>query len=285
MTSTHRTTEPLVAAVAFLDTESLHDGLDRLRELDPTVLEYFDSRLFDVAATQGKKYAFYEDAKEQGDIAGVALVEFHSHSGRHKKKAGKRIAKLFKDNAQTIVAFPGDEYTVEDLQILADIPTVAFAPGAHGDVAPQLLGSVFIPPERFERFTQAVAELEKKHHVTIALFGHASQHLYDARPTFNLSKVGDRQRVFKLLGEWSQLVAAHDGYLTGDSGEGRIKTPFVRKEMDEDIVELHEAIRAIFDPQNIMNTGVKQAVELKSLVSALRTDYDGADFAANAPSN
>ncbi len=280
MRTTPRTVEPLVVALAFSDYDSLHDSLDQLRALNPTVLELLDGRLYEYAQERGKKYDFYKKVRKQNDVAAIVLAEFHGSSGRHKKKAGKQIIKLFKEDDRVTVEFESDTVSVDELRILAEVPSIAFSANKVNEVAPPLLGGVFVPPEQYERFTQAVAELEKKYHLEIALYGHAGQHVYFARPIFNLSKVGDRQRVFKLLGEWTQIVASHGGHLVANGGEGRLKAPFAHKELDEDLRELYDAVRTIFDPQGILNTGVKQASDLKTLVSALRTDYDGADFAA-----
>ena len=88
-----------------------------------------------------------------------------------------------------------------------------------------------------------------------------------------------RQKVFKLLAEWTVLVTAHGGCLIGADGEGRLKAAFAYKDLDDEVKDLYKSVRDLFDPLGIMNTGVKQAVELKKLAGDLRNDYDGSDFA------
>ena len=277
--------EPLVGAITFANHDSVRDGLDQLRLLNPTMLELIDGKLFEEAEARGKKYPLYAEARGQGDVAAIVLFEFDNHSSRVKKNIGKKIAKLFEKNEDVLSVIEKDADKVAEIRNMRDVTSLFMIPEKSATSAPPLLDGSYVPPERYEDFTKAVAELEKKHHVELALYGHAGQSVYYCRPVFALSKVGDRQRIFKLLNDWSLAVSAHGGHLIGEAGEGRLKAPFAHKALDDEIVKLIESIRSIFDPMSILNTGVKQTTDLKHLVSALRTDYDGSDFAEYSAGN
>lgn len=277
--------EPLVGAITFANHDAVRDGLDQLRLLNPTMLELIDGKLFEEAEARGKKYPLYVEARGQGDVAAIVLFEFDNHSSRVKKNIGKKIAKLFEKNEDVLSVIEKDADKVAEIRNMRDVTSLFMIPEKSATSAPPLLDGSYVPPERYEDFTKAVAELEKKHHVELALYGHAGQSVYYCRPVFALSKVGDRQRIFKLLNDWSLAVFAHGGHLIGEAGEGRLKAPFAHKALDDEIVKLIESIRSIFDPMSILNTGVKQTTDLKHLVSALRTDYDGSDFAEYSAGN
>lgn len=285
MKAIEREKEPLVGAIAFTTYEAMRDGLDQLRGLNPTVLELIDGRLFESAIARGKRYPLYAEARGNGDVAAIVLIEFDSHSGRAKKHAGKKIAKLFEKDDDVLSVIEKDADKVAELRALRGVTAISMTPDKNSVSAPPLLDGVYIPPERFEDFMKATAELEKKHHVELALYGHAAQSVYYARPLLDLTKAADRQRVYKLLNDWSQIVAAHGGHLVAEAGEGRLKAPFAYKHLDDDIAELFESIRRVFDPEGTLNAGVKQHGDLKQLVSATRSDYDGSDFAVYAASN
>lgn len=271
------TGQPLVGALAFADYDSARDGLDILRALDPSVLELIDGRVFEAAATRGKRYQFYADALEQGEVSAVVLVEYDQNDGA-KKKIAKKIAKAF-ENDSVFVALERTPEKAAELQVLQQA-TVLMQLSDKSDLsAPPLLEGAYIPSERLGEFAKAVAAIEKKHHVELPLCGHAGEHIYYTRPLLNFTKVSDRQKIFKLLAEWSVAVSAQDGCLIGADGEGRLKAAFAYRDLDEDVRALFKSIRELFDPLNIMNTGVKQAVELKKLAESLRGDYNGSDFA------
>jgi FAD/FMN-containing dehydrogenase len=276
--------QPLVGAVAFQDHDTARDGLDSLRLLFPSLLELIDGSLFAAAVARGKRYPFYSDALDQGDVKSVVLFEFDVAGDHAKKKIAKRIAKLFEGQAAH-VAMERDGAKIPQLQHLATVTSLHLLPDKSDESVPLLLEGAYVPPEQFESFTKAVAEIEKKVHVDLPLCGHAADHIYYARPFLSFSKVSDRQKVFKLLAEWTAAVAGHDGVLIGEAGEGRLKAAFAYKTLDDDVKKLYIAIRELFDPLDILNTGVKQPVELKKLASSLRNDYDGSDFSATIMSS
>lgn len=269
--------QPLVGALAFPDHDSARDGLDILRSLDPSVLELIDARMFEAAAARGKRYQFYTDALDQGDVAAVVLVEFDQSGDGAKKKIAKKIAKAFEKDP-VFISLERDPAKITDLQVLQQAASLVQLPDRSELSAPPILENAYIPSERLEDFSKAVAELEAKNHVDLPLCGHAGENIYYTRPLLNFQKVSDRQKIFKLLAEWTVLVVAHGGCLIGADGEGRLKAAFAYKDLDDEVKELYKSVRDLFDPLGIMNTGVKQAVELKKLAGDLRHDYDGSDF-------
>lgn len=274
----HVSHNPLVGVIAFVDYDAARDGLDVLRSMDPSLLELIDGRLLAEATERGKRYQFYTDALENGDVAAVALFEFDDAGDRTKKKIAKKIEKLFNDNS-TYVAMEHEQEKAEELRAVGNVTYLAELPDKQELSAPPLLDGAYVPSERFEDFAKALAALETKHHVELPLCGHAGQNVYYTRPLLNLQKVGDRHKAIKLLAEWSAVVAEHGGHLIGEAGEGRLKAPFSYNNLDKEITDLYAAVKGIFDPLDIMNSGVKQSTDLRKIVELLRDDYDGSDFA------
>lgn len=285
MKATDKTKDPLVGAIAFSSADAMRDGIDQLRELKPTLLELLDGRLFDLAGKKGKRYPLYDEARGNGDVAAVVVFEFDNSSNRQKKRIGKKIAKLFEKNEDALSVIERDGVKADELRALREVTALTLTPEKGHESTPPLLDGAYIPPERFEDFMKALTELEKKHHIELALYGHAGQGVYYSRPFFDLTKAIDRQKIFKVLNDWSLTVTAHGGHIVGEAGEGRIKTPFAHKPLDDEVVKLYDQIREIFDPLGILNTGVKQEADLKQLVSSVRTDYIGGDFAQYAANN
>ncbi len=285
MKATEISKDPLVGAIAFTNYDTMRDGIDQLRELRPTLLELIDGRLFETAIKKGKRYPLYDEARGQGDVAAIVLFEFDDKSGRAKKNAGKKISKMYENNDDALVVIEHNGPRADELRALREVTLLSMTEEKGRQSAPPLLDGTYIPPERFEDFTKALAVLEKKYHVELALYGHAGTSVYYCRPLFDLTKAADRQKIFKVLNDWSVVVAAHGGHVAAEAGEGRLKTPFVHKQLDDDVVKLIQQIREIFDPMGLLNTGVKQPQDLKQLVSSVRGDYDGGDFSEFAASN
>lgn len=273
------TKEPLVGALTFATYEAALDGIDVLRGLGLTMLEMIDARLFDAASAEGKRYAFYEDAKNDGEAAVVVLFMSDSSSGRVKRNIAKKITKTFENDGEVMIAIESKPELSVELMALRNVTSLTMGPQKSDISTPPILDGAYIPPDRLEDFIKAVTDLEHRHSVDIPLYGHAGQSIYYARPQFNFSKVTERQKLFKLLNDWTLAVNAHGGHVAAESGEGRIKAAFAYRDLDDELLKLTSDIREVFDPLGIMNTGVKQLVDLKEIAKMLRNDYDSGDFA------
>ncbi len=259
--------------ITFSDVNHARDAIDQLKQYDPSVLELFDGELFADAAARGKKYEFYDEST----VKAVVIIGFDDFSERARVKKLKKLNKWAqKQSHQLKTATDSDA-----LMILALREVTGFRVGSDKKDASStpLFDGVYVPLDRFEDFSSAVAALGEKHHVSLPLHGRPLENVYSTRPVLELKKVGDKQKIFKLLDEYSTIVSAHGGHLIGQDGEGRVKARFAQKQLDDDTIAVFAEVKRIFDPFSILNPGVKQPSEIKELVSQLRTDYDIGKFA------
>jgi len=259
-----------VATIAFPTKEAARDSFEILRTFEPAFLEYFDNAFFETAARYGKKYDFYQ----QTDGAAI-VIGFNDLSDRARRKKLQKVVKYFAKQEVTIDA-RDESLEAEELLGILDIGAYTVLPQEAHVASPPLFDNVFIPPERFEEFRGAVDILAQKYHTQLPIRYRILDSIVFTRPVLSFQKVGDKQKIFKLLEEFSSLVAQYSGTLVGVGGEGRVKTRFTQAQLDDDVRELYAAIKAIFDPYNLLNPGVKQTYELRELVSLLRNDYDTA---------
>lgn len=267
-------------AVGFKNFEVAHDAIDALVDVEASYLEVFDGQIFAVAKKQGKLYPFFENALSQGFAGVVVVFGFDNFSDRARAKKTKKALKILRAYDTAITAADGE--AAEELLTLREVTSYLLLTGKIEHSVPPLLDSVYVPPSRFEDFRKNIAALGEKHHVLLPIYGHGNRSVYSVRPLLQLHKVSDKQKVFKLLGEYAEIVAKHGGELIAECGEGRLKTLFVRHSMDDDVAALYDAVKAIFDPYALLNPGVKQAGDLRKLASSLRPSYDLTRFTGNS---
>ncbi len=253
---------------AFPTAEAARDAADGLNELEPSILEYYDGELFQEAGKQGKTYAAVSVVDHRAAIVAV-FEDFSEHAAaRQLKKALKRL-----EPTDALVTTSDDE-DISKLLAIRDVTNYTLRPDAKGVSAPPLLDGVFVPTEHREAFIDAVDALAAKHHVTIGLYADMNDNIWYTRPHLQLSKVSDKQKIFKLLDEFGTIVDTARGAVIAEASEGRIKAPVAYRQLDKEVRELFDAVKHIFDPHGILNPGVKQAVDIRTLVSQLRPDYD-----------
>lgn len=263
-----------VVIATFNSKEAARDTLDQLRSFEPTYLEYYDGEFFDIASSRGKKHSFYPDM--DGMLKAVVVLGFTDFSERARHKKLKKVAKFLNKLDISYSAADGEEAVA--LGEAMEVTSFVAEPNEKGASAPPLLDGAHIPAERFEEFSNAVAELAAKHHVQLPIHLSALTNTVNTRPVLYLQKVGDKQKVFKLLDEYSALVATYSGSLVGVGSEGRVKARFAHAQLEGEVRELYKAIKEVFDPYKILNPGVKETAEIRELVSHLRKDYDRAAF-------
>lgn len=270
-----------VAVAGFTSKEAARDALDQLRGFEPAFLEYYDGELFDNAASRGKKYSFYNNV--DGSLKAVVILGFTDFSDRARHKRLKKVAKFLDKLQATYQVADGEEAAV--LAEAVEVTAYTALPEEKGASAPPLLDGAYVPTERFEEFSSSVVDLAARYHMSLPIHLNALTSTIFIRPIFQLHKVSDKQKVFKLLDEYSILVANLGGYLVASGSEGRVKAPFAYASLETEIKELYTSIKAVFDPYGILNPGVKQGNDVRQLVTELRKEYDAAAFKDEIPFN
>ena len=259
---------PGLAIMVFKEKTSARDAVPLVRKLKPAYVEYIDSVIFDQAAKNGKKYDWYK-AGEDKDSA-IVIVGFDDMSEKVRKRKLKKLEKNFEKIDVNVLVFL-DEADVARGLAIRDITNVVYTPGERGETWPPLLEDFYVPEHQLETFLGALDLLAQKYHVGMPLSGHMLTGVYSVRVPLNLVKVGDRQKVIKLLDEFTNLLAHHDGSLVASGGDGRLKAKFTLKQLDSEARDLYKAVKNIFDPHGILNPGVKQDVDIRELAHYIRT--------------
>ena len=267
-----------VSAMAAVVTSSevARDVSDALKKIEPDSIETIDGILFDQARESGKSYPFFSSSDSDNAIGAVVYVQcndFNQHARSRKlKKAAKILAKF---NAVVITS---ENHALDELFAIRDVASTIYGSDNGNETYAPLIDGASIPADRHEDFAVAIAELAAKHHITLPLRTRVLDGVIFTRPALQLDKVSDKQKLFKLITDYAQLVDKFGGTFLADSSEGRLKANAAYSIIDEDVQRLYEQVRAIFDPFGTMNPGVKQTSEVKTLVEALRSSYDTADY-------
>ncbi len=269
-----------IIVASFEDSEIARDAADIIAKTQPTSIELIDGELFKMAAEHGKKYPFIEADKIVGTVMFVVYNDFSD--GHRNRKMKNALKKLSKFNATILTS---KDHSTDELHAIREVGAVVLQSETSGESMPSLIDGASIPAERREEFISAVAELAKKHHISLPLSISWLDGVVHTRPALQLHSVGDKQKTFKLIGDYAEIVAKFDGDFCAESGEGRLKSTAAYDQMGPDLEDLYTQIRLAFDPFGTMNPGVKQKSDLKTLISQLNPDYDLADFAKYSPLN
>jgi FAD/FMN-containing dehydrogenase/Fe-S oxidoreductase len=136
-----------------------------------------------------------------------------------------------------------------------------------------------VAPERLAEFIDRFLALVARHGTTAGIYAHASVGCLHVRPVVNL-KTDAGVRTFEALAhDVADLVLEFGGALSGEHGDGLVRSPFMRKMFGPVLYEAFRDIKRTFDPQGILNPG--KIVDAPPLTANLR--YGGGYVTPNPP--
>lgn len=265
-------THDSVVVAAFKDEAQACTALDAIMKLEPRTCRLIDAEYFTYAASLGKKFEWYEEAVSKSPLAGVVYVEFSEFSARAASKKSRKCVKTLENLGGTCMHEENDATVISQLKTVKEVVSTYTAIPPSGVTAVSVIDGAHIPLHRYNDFVEASRELAKKRHVELPLSYNASNGTVSVRPHLQLSKVSEKQKIFKLLDEYAALVAEHEGALVGpNTNDGRSKTLATYKSMSSELQGLYQSIKEVFDPHGILNPGVKQPADLPALVRRLKS--------------
>ncbi len=259
--------------LAFSEVAAACAVVEALVSSGPAAVELMDRHIIDAAARQPVFAADVELLPTPGGrrAGAVLFVEYHAEDvgiAEAMARDGMRAAGVAAD-AGVIVRDPALQARLWAVRTtgLGLISKVA------GTVQPMAgLEDCGVPLERLSTFQPAFEELIHSHGWSGVFYAHASVGLLHVRPRIDLASGSDRDAFLRLREETLELVLEHGGSISGEHGDGRIRTDLVHRMYGPAIVEGFRRIKTLFDPSNLLNPGNK--VVARDPLVDLRFDRD-----------
>jgi FAD/FMN-containing dehydrogenase/Fe-S oxidoreductase len=125
-----------------------------------------------------------------------------------------------------------------------------------------------VAPEKLRDYIERFQDLVQRHGTTAGVYAHASVGCLHVRPVVNM-KTDAGVRMFEAIAnDVSDLVLEFGGALSGEHGDGLVRSPFMRKMYGPSIYDAFCAIKKTFDPHGIFNPG--KIVDAPPLTTNLR---------------
>ena len=125
-----------------------------------------------------------------------------------------------------------------------------------------------VAPERLRDYIERFLAIVKSHGTTAGVYAHASVGCLHVRPIVNLKTEAGVRRFEAIANDISDLVLEFGGALSGEHGDGLVRSPFMAKMFGPEIYEAFRTIKRTFDPHGIFNPG--KIVDAPPLTANLR---------------
>jgi len=251
------------------DVQSVVMELRALEEL-PAAIELVDANLLDYVDLVNPNYL--KEVIKAPFPKFILLIEINCDKEHKQKKELKRITKILAKYTKNSVI----EEDMDKQNILWKIREASALLTAHnqGLLKPiPLIDDGIVPIDKLATFITNIYDQFTKEHLDVSIWGSAGDANLHIQPYLNLGQVGDRQKAFRMLEEFSSSIRDLGGQLTGQYNDGRLRGPYLSKLYSDEIFQCFKKVKQIFDPYNILNPGIKVDVSLDEIKHLLRSDY------------
>ena len=125
-----------------------------------------------------------------------------------------------------------------------------------GDAKPiPFVEDTAVDPQLLPEFVRKFDLIVKENGTTAGYYGHASVGCLHIRPVINLKNQVGVDQMTSIADSVSDLVLEFGGSLSGEHGDGLVRSSFNKKMFGSKIYNAFNDVKLAFDPKNIMNPG------------------------------
>jgi FAD/FMN-containing dehydrogenase/Fe-S oxidoreductase len=148
-----------------------------------------------------------------------------------------------------------------------------------------------VPPEQLRDYIARFLAIVERHDTRAGLYAHASVGCLHVRPVVNLKTEAGVRKFEAIATDVADLVLEFGGALSGEHGDGLVRSPFMEKMFGPALYGAFRHIKRTFDPDGLFNPG--KIVDAPPLTANLRygstyrtserpTFFDYADYGGMA---
>lgn len=259
-------TSGVLGAFGSLDDAVAAAG--KARDLGAAACELLDKTFLDVAAAGP---AFASTTFAEGTEA-VLLVELEGESDAAAQSAAENLAAEFKNVGATFVSVArtiGEQKEIWELRHAASPILSTLDPNLE---SMQFIEDGAVPPSRLADYVRGVRVALDSRGVRGVIFGHAGDAHVHVNPLIDVSRADWREKVEGLLEDVVTLTSRLSGTLSGEHGDGRLRAPLLDATWPHEEVDLFAAVKKLFDPDGILNPGVKIAIAGQKPIGDVKYD-------------
>ena len=202
----------------------------------------------------------------------ILIIEFNDQSDKVQVKLAKQAKKIFEGSGieakvETDDTLKNEAWKIRDLAS----SFLGFQNGSR--YALPIIEDGIVPFDQFPVFMKGLYDIFSRNSLVPAIWGQAGEANLHVYPQIDLSQLGDRQKTFRVMDEFYNLVIALGGSTSAQNNDGRIRAPYLEKLYGPEAYVLFNQLKAVFDPYNILNPGVKLGVTIEDIKPLLRNSY------------
>lgn len=238
----------------FANLRAALDAVGICLEAQPSAVELLDKLLIDLA--RARPSLAREMAAVVGTPDALLMVEFAGDSDTEVSDRVEKLARKLNGIAGMTACVRAVNPELRDPLWKLRSASMPLLYGLPGDRKPvTFVEDCAVAPERLPEFAIRFRELLQQHGTDGAFYGHASVGCLHIRPLLDLHNLADVRMMRTITEAVTDLVLEFRGSLSGEHGDGMVRSEWNKKMFGPTIYESFRKIKHAFDPDNILNPG------------------------------
>jgi FAD/FMN-containing dehydrogenase len=266
---TARSTSGVLGAFSSLDDAVAAAGT--ARSVGAVACELLDRTFLEVASSDGSSPVVALASIPAGTEA-VLLAEVEGANEHEVEMSGAALETAFRNAGATVTKVAlgtTEQHEIWELRHAASPILSKLDPALK---SMQFIEDTAVPPDKLVDYVRGVRAALERHGVRGVIFGHAGDAHMHVNPLIDTDQPDWRAKVSELLDDIVSLTARLGGTLTGEHGDGRLRTPLLDKMWSAEARDLFAAVKTAFDPKGILNPGVKVPLAKQSPLADIKYD-------------
>lgn len=272
---------PAARAIAVIRYRSFSGALDdvaRLLEADPAAIEIMDDKVLKLAREDvvWQSLEAVLGGPTEEPVGGLNVVEFVGADDAEVEAGLARLSALSGKVGHDQL----DAITVRDPALVATVWDLRKkAVGLLGRLGGiPFIEDTAVPPQSLPRYLREFRALLDAHGLDYGMFGHADVGCLHVRPELDMRNPAHAALIRPLSDQVAELTHRYGGLIWGEHGRG-FRGEFSPRFFGDALYGELQAIKAVFDPDNLLNPGKLAAPDGQGSVDRidaipLRGDFD-----------
>ena len=244
---------PVLVALGFADMIAAAAAVPQILPLKPLAVEGMDARLVEVVRQHKGPGAVPDLPQGSGwllcEVGGEGLDEDAT------LQRARELAAASGASGEAVMIYPPGADAAAIWRIRADGAGLG-GRTPQGDQAWPGWEDAAVPPENLAAYLQDFQTLLEKFGLDGLLYGHFGDGCVHVRLNMPLGSAAGLGKSRDFLFAAAQLVGKYGGSISGEHGDGRARSQLLPKMYSSQAVDLFAQVKALFDPENLMNPGV-----------------------------
>ncbi len=245
--------ETLSGFVYFDDLGKVGEATQRILEQGPSMIEIMEKHILDLAREHKPELSEYFPENTEATL----FIEFQEESNEKLLDKFDAVRKcLLEDNglAVSVVQARNKEDMANFTRVRSiSGPILNRMKGPRRPIA--FIEDAAVHVSRLPEYISGLRGLFDKFNVKAAIYGHAGDGNLHTMAILDLRQPEDVKTMLDLADAVFDLVLSLNGTISGEHADGRLRTQYVARQYPN-LYQAMAAIKALFDPDGIMNPGV-----------------------------